>query len=212
MEIKAFQFSPFAENTYILYDKSGEAVVVDPGCYYPQEQKTLSDFLTQNNLNLKKVLYTHCHLDHTFGANYICKTYKGIEFIAHEAEQVFIESAKAHAMSFGLQMEQPPRITNFINEGDLITFGNTTLHVICVPGHSPGGLCFYNKEQGDLLPGDILFQGSIGRSDLPGGNHAQLIDGIKKKLLCLPENVVVYPGHGEYTTIGNEKASNPYLQ
>ena len=212
MEIQAFQFSPFAENTFLLYDSTGEAVIIDPGCYFPEEKKKLSDFITDNNLTLTKVLYTHCHLDHAFGANYIFNTYKGTDFIGNEAEKIFIDSAKAHAMSFGLHMEQPPKLTKFISDGDSISFGKTELLVIGIPGHSPGGLCFYNKEQGDLFPGDILFHGSIGRSDLPGGNQTQLVDGIKKKLLCLPENVVVYPGHGDYTTIGNEKAINPYLQ
>jgi glyoxylase-like metal-dependent hydrolase (beta-lactamase superfamily II) len=212
MEIKAFTFSPFAENTYLLYDATKEAVLIDPGCYFDDEKKELSDFITENDLKLTTVLYTHCHLDHAFGSKYISETYKGIEFWGNEAEKIFIDSAKAHAQSFGLQMEQPPALNKYIVEGDCITFGTTELHTICIPGHSPGGLCFYNKEQGDIIPGDILFKGSIGRSDLPGGNQNQLIEGIKKKLLTLPDFVIVYPGHGDYTTIGNEKALNPYLQ
>ena len=211
MEIKAFQFSPFAENTYLLYDSTKEAVLIDPGCYYPEEKQTLSDFISINSLKLTKVLYTHCHLDHAFGSNYISNTYKGIPFLAHQAEQLFIESALVHAQSFGLTMEQPPQITQFISDGEVIKFGETELHVIFVPGHSPGGVSFYNEKTGDLFPGDILFQGSVGRSDFPGGNHATLISGIKTKLMTLPENVVVYPGHGEYTTIGNEKALNQFL-
>jgi hydroxyacylglutathione hydrolase len=212
MEIQSFQFSPFAENTFLLFDDTKEAVLIDPGCYFPEEKKKLSDFIAEKKLILKKVIYTHCHLDHAFGANYISNTYKDVSFEAHEAEQLFIDSAKAHAKSFGLDMEQPPKLTKFITEGDVITFGNTELHILLIPGHSPGGICFYNKEQGDLFPGDILFQGSIGRSDLPGGNQSLLVNGIKSKLMNLPENVVVYPGHGEYTTIGNEKALNPYLR
>ena len=212
METKAFQFSPFAENTYLLYDSTKEAVIIDPGCYFPEEKKKLSDFIVEKQLIITKVLFTHCHLDHAFGAHYLFHTYKNISFEAHQAETVFIDSARSHAMSFGLQMEQPPQLTHFLNEGDIVSFGETELHVICIPGHSPGGLCFYNKQQGDLFPGDILFQGSIGRSDLPGGNHAQLVDGIKSKLFVLPENVVVYPGHGMYTTIGDEKSLNRFLQ
>ena len=212
MEIQAFQFSPFAENTFLLFDDTKEAVLIDPGCYFPEEKKKLSDFITDKNLKLTKVLYTHCHLDHAFGANYIFNTYKGIPFEGNEAESLFIDSAISHAKTYGLQMEQPPKLTKFITEGDIITFGNTELHIFLIPGHSPGGLCFYNKVQGDLFVGDILFQGSIGRSDLPGGNQFQLINGIKTKLLCLPENVVIYPGHGDFTTIGDEKALNPYLQ
>jgi len=212
MEIKAFQFNPFAENTFLLYDTSNEAILIDPGCYFPKEKEELSTFINDNNLKLTKVIFTHCHLDHAFGANYIFNTYTNISFEANKTEQMLLDSASDFATNYGLQMEKPPKLTNFISEGDIICFGKTELHVICIPGHSPGGLCFYNKEQGDLFPGDILFQGSIGRSDLPGGNHNQLIDGIKKKILYLPENVVVYPGHGEYTTIGNEKALNPYLQ
>src|ERR1035437_2334595 len=145
MNIKAFTFSPFAENTYLLYDSTKEAVLVDPGCYFPEEKKQLSTFITEENLKLTKVIYTHCHLDHAFGSKYIADTYKGIEFWGPEAEMMFINSAKAHAQSFGLEMEQPPILNKYITEDDIITFGTTELIVISVPGHSPGGVCFYNK-------------------------------------------------------------------
>jgi glyoxylase-like metal-dependent hydrolase (beta-lactamase superfamily II) len=212
MEIKAFTFNHFAENTYVLYDETAEAIVIDPGCYYHDEQEQLKAFIDEKHLQLKKVIFTHCHLDHVFGAQFLGKQFKNISFEAHREEVILIEHANMFSSTYGITMEQPPSLTRFIEEGESVTFGKTVLKAIFVPGHSPGSLCYYHESQGELFSGDVLFQGSIGRSDLPGGNQHLLLHGIKTKLLPLPETVVIYPGHGEYSTIGNEKALNPFLQ
>ncbi len=212
MNVKAFQFNPFMQNTYLVYDETGEAVVIDPGCYFPEEQKVFSEYLSKHSLTLKKVLYTHCHLDHAFGARYIANTYKTVTFYAHKDEQMFIDDAVQHAAMYGLKMEQPPMLDGFIADGEKISFGKTSLTAIHVEGHSKGGICFYVEADKTLFSGDVLFHRSIGRSDFPGGNHEALIKGIKSKLLTLPEDVVVCPGHGDYSLIGNEKAQNPFLQ
>lgn len=209
--IKIFPVNHFSENTYIIYDDTKECVIIDPGCYFDDEKKTILSFIEENNLILKKVLYTHCHLDHFFGAKFIKKNFETVPFAAHKTESVFIENAHDHANRFRITIEQPPALDVFIEDGDIIKFGNTELKAIWVPGHSPGSICYYNAEDNFLICGDVLFNGSIGRTDLQGGDYDLLIKGIKTKLLTLPDSCVCYSGHGPNTTIGNEKKSNPFL-
>jgi len=211
MNIKAFQFNHFAQNTYVLYDETKEAVVVDPGCFFDEERKGLRDFLTREMLVVKKIIFTHCHLDHVFGAKFLTSIIPDVGLEAHRNEKYFIDTFQQFASSFGVKAEQPPALTAFINEGDTVSFGNTSLVAILVPGHSPGSLCYYCEDNNILITGDVLFRGSVGRSDLPGGNAEILISGIVSKLLVLPDDTVVYPGHGQTSSIGHERVSNPFL-
>lgn len=210
MEIKIFVFNPVQENTYVLYDATGEAVVIDCGASTEQECKALSDFIREHELKLKYLLNTHLHFDHMLGNQYMLDTYN-LKPMYHETEEL-LPGVNKQTAGFGLPLNcKPVHADTFLNEGDEVNFGNTTLGTILVPGHSPGSLCFYNKEEGCLFAGDVLFRHSIGRTDLWGGNHNQLITGICQKLLTLPEDTIVYPGHGPATTIKDEKQFNPYL-
>ncbi|MDR1678337.1 MAG: MBL fold metallo-hydrolase [Prevotellaceae bacterium] len=211
MHIKTFIFNPVQENTYLLYDETGECAIIDAGCLFPQEENALADFIGQHNLSLKHVLNTHLHFDHAFGNAFLAKKY-GILPEAHDADEFLLPSIKDMVKRFGLDFDiEPQQPGKHLAEGDTVRFGNTELKVIHTPGHSPGGLCFYCKKDGVLFSGDTLFLESIGRSDLPGGNYDALIDSITKKLLTLPPDTVVYPGHDETTTIGHEKRFNPYF-
>ncbi|MFA6401764.1 MAG: MBL fold metallo-hydrolase [Salinivirgaceae bacterium] len=212
MNYKTFIFSPFQENTYLLYDDSKECVIVDPGNFYPQENQTLDAFITENNLKPVYIIQTHNHLDHLFGTQYLADKYQ-IPLACHADEVFWIENFKKTCAGYGLAIEtQPPLPSTFLTDGMVFIFGNTQLKVIHVPGHSAGGVAFYNAVDGLLFCGDILFNDSIGRADLPGGDYDQLIDGIKTKLLVLPEETKVFSGHGPATTIGKEKKSNPFLR
>ncbi len=211
MLIEIFCFNPFQENTFVLYDESGECVIVDPGCLSTQEEKVLSDFISANSLIPTKVLLTHSHIDHIFGLKYVVDKYK-IPIVGHPHDAFFLAQAKDYALQFGITLsDNPPLIDESCLHGDIVSFGETKLQVIHVPGHSPGGVAFYSKENNCLVCGDILFHQSIGRSDLPGGNYEMLISGIKDRLLTLPPGVNVYPGHGPSTTIKFEKENNSFL-
>lgn len=214
VNIKTFTFNAFSENTYILFDDNKEAIVFDPGCYTSQERQTLKAFITDKNLSVKKLINTHCHLDHIFGNNFISETYD-VELEFHRNEIPVLEKAHLIGDMYGVPMQPqtvpPSDYTKFIEDGDVIEVGEIRLKAILCPGHSPGSLCFYNEEQCFLIGGDVLFYGSIGRTDLPGGNHKQLIDGIHSRLMILPEDTKVYSGHGPATMIGFEKYNNPFL-
>jgi len=210
MEIASFVFSPFSENTYIIYDKTLEAVVIDPGCYDNIEKKELKNFIESKKLKVVKLLNTHCHLDHVFGNEFVKKTYH-VQTYAHEAEDFNIGFLEASARMFGIGNIESTRIDAYISEGDIIEFGESSLEVIFTPGHSPGHVVFYSKEQNFCINGDVLFKTSIGRTDLPGGNHQQLINSIKQKMFALPDDTIIYTGHGNPTTIGFEKKHNPFL-
>lgn len=212
ISIHTFTFNHFGQNTYLVYDDTKEAAVIDPGCFFEEEKQALLNFLKEKDLKLTKILFTHCHLDHAFGANFVNKQFPDIPIIGHEEENIFITEADKHAQRFGLTMEQPPTLTQYIKHGDTVTVGSSSLLALHVPGHSPGSICFYSEEAGWVVVGDVLFQNSIGRTDLHGGNYEQLISHIKKHLLNLPGNTVVYPGHGPATSIGTEKANNQFLQ
>lgn len=211
LQIETLVFSPFQENTYVLWDETSDCVIVDPGCLEIREEQRLVAFIEQHNLKPVKLINTHLHLDHVFGSAFVADKW-GLEIWAHRDDEFMIPNTVNHARNFGVSMnDNPPPVNHYINDDDDVTFGNTTLKVIHVPGHSPGGVAFYHQQSACLISGDILFRESVGRSDLPGGNHEQLIAGITQKLMTLPDNVKVYPGHGPSTIIGWEKSHNPYL-
>jgi glyoxylase-like metal-dependent hydrolase (beta-lactamase superfamily II) len=209
--IQTFVFNPFQENTFILYDETGECVIVDAGCYEDNERKILSKFISSRQLKPVKLLNTHNHLDHLFGNEFIVETYK-IKPEAHKSDDYLIDNAVEHAAIFGLTFKKPPVVSNYLTDGETIIFGNSKLTVLHVPGHTLGHVAFLNLSQKFVLTGDVLFNGSIGRTDLEGGDFETLVFSIKKKLLTLPNDVIVYPGHGPTTTIGKEKETNNFLQ
>lgn len=213
MKIKTFVFNHFGENTYVVSDESTKkCAIIDPGCFFDQEKQELKNFILSENLQVECILFTHCHLDHAFGARFATQEFPQAEICAHKNEQIFIDDALNQGLRYGINMEQPPHITRYINEDDVIRIGEIELQVIFVPGHSPGGLCFYSAKEDILFSGDVLFQNSVGRSDLIGGNHDLLIEGIVQHLLCLPNETVVYCGHGHTTTIKNERETNNFLR
>lgn len=211
MTIKTFTFNPFQENTYLLFDETKEAVLIDAGCITDTEKLTLKRFIDENNLTLKRLINTHLHLDHQFGNKFVTDTF-GLLPEANQQDEFLLANVVAQARSFGFSVEEEAQpLGTYINEGDEIEFGNCSLKAIHVPGHSPGSLAFYSEKEGVVFAGDVLFRNSIGRTDLPYGDYATLILSITKKLLPLPDSTVVYCGHGPSTTIGSEKNSNPYL-
>ncbi|HBS86476.1 MAG: MBL fold hydrolase [Bacteroidetes bacterium GWF2_38_335] len=209
--VKKFIFNDFQENTYVLYDETGECVIIDCGCYYDDEQSKLKNFIADNKLKPVKILTTHGHIDHIPGNRFVKETYK-IPIAMHQADQFLVDSVKAYGATFGFDVDEQPKADELINDGDTIRFGNSELIAFHVPGHSPGSIVFYNKQKQFIIAGDVLFYGSIGRTDLPGGSYETLISGIKSKLLVLPDEVLVYCGHGPETTIGAEKRGNPFLK
>lgn len=209
-KVKFFEFSPFSENTYVLYDDSKECIIIDPGCYDSREQKTLTGFIEDEGLRPVRLINTHCHIDHVFGNKYIAELY-GLTLEVHRNELPVLAWLPQSAMMFGVKADPSPQPGHFIEEGDLVTFGNTTLETLLTPGHSPGSLTFYCRESGFIISGDVLFFGSIGRTDLPGGDYDTLIRSIQEKLLPLEDDVKVFSGHGQMTTIGFERRYNPFL-
>lgn len=209
--VQVFTFSPIQENTYVLINEKKEGIVIDPGCYGEAERETLADFFTQNGVEPKLLLQTHCHLDHVFGTKWIFETY-GLVPRLHPNEKKMLELAPASGLLWGMPFDSYSGELVYLEDGETILFGEDRLEVLLVPGHSPGHLCFYVPEQGFIIGGDVLFRDSIGRTDLPGGSYPTLIRSIREKLWVLPDETVVYPGHGEETTIGYEKTHNPFLQ
>ena len=210
ISIQGFVFNPFLENTYILYDETKECVIIDPGCSNDEERKELSDFIKEENLKPVKLLNTHCHIDHVFGNSFVAKKYNlGLEI--HEDDLQVLHSLPQVSHLYGLNAEESIEPSSFLNEGDIVKFGNSSLEIFFTPGHSPGSISFYNKEQKLIVGGDVLFQGSIGRTDLPGGDHETLLTSIREKLFTLDDDFIVFSGHGEETTIGFEKKNNPFL-
>lgn len=211
MTVKTFVFSPFQENTYIVYFDSKEAIIIDAGCYNDVERQNLKHFIETNNLNIKYLLNTHLHLDHQFGNKFVSNTF-GLKPQAHIEDEFLLENVNAQARSFGMNInEDAQKICKYIVDNEVIEFSNSKILALHVPGHSPGSLAFYFEKEEMVFVGDVLFRGSIGRTDLPKGDYATLINSIAKKLLPLPDSTVVYSGHGPTTTIGYEKTNNPYL-
>ncbi len=212
MELKIFVNNPWQQNTVLLYDHTGEAVVIDCGCFSKAERIELKEFVDRKKLKLVALLCTHLHFDHILGNRFMQEEY-GLSAQAAEADVFLLEGVVQYATALGLRgMEEPPALGGFLKDGDVVKFGISELKVIAVSGHSPGGLCFYSADDRLLIAGDVLFEGSIGRTDLPGGNHKELIQGIKNKLFILPDDVQIIPGHGPATVIGEEKRENPFFK
>jgi glyoxylase-like metal-dependent hydrolase (beta-lactamase superfamily II) len=208
--VKIFVFNPFQENTYVLYDQSGECIVVDAGNSTQEENKQLISFLEEESLKPVQLINTHGHIDHIFGNTWFYKEY-GMKTKVHRSDEPIIRGAKEHGYLFGINMDTPPPVGKYLEDDELISFGQSSLKSIHIPGHSPGSLVFYSKEDAFVIVGDVLFQGGIGRTDLPGGDYTTLINGILNKLFTLDDEVVVYPGHGPDTTIGKERKFNPFF-
>ncbi len=208
--IKAFLNNPYQENTYLLYDETGECAIIDPGMYTAAEQDAVVNFIKAEGLKPVLLLNTHCHIDHVLGNKFVFDQY-GLKPQFHKGELVVLEAMPVWSQQSGLRYELSPLPDTYLPESGSISFGNTALELIFAPGHSPAHLCFYDVQNGIVIGGDVLFRGSIGRTDLPGGNHQQLLTNIEQKLFTLPDEVVVYPGHGPETTIGREKETNPFF-
>jgi glyoxylase-like metal-dependent hydrolase (beta-lactamase superfamily II) len=208
--LKQFVFNPFQENTFVLHDQTGECVIIDAGCYDDNEKQQLKKYISDNNLRCVKLIDTHGHVDHVLGNAFIKQTFNP-EIIIHKEDEHLLNEAQKHGIIFGFNVEQPPMPTSYIADGDIIKFGDSSLNVLFVPGHSPGSVALYSQDQNFVIVGDVLFKGSIGRTDLPGGNYDTLMDSIFNKLMKLPPETTVYPGHGPYTTIHEEALSNPFL-
>jgi glyoxylase-like metal-dependent hydrolase (beta-lactamase superfamily II) len=209
--IKYFTFNPTQENTYIISNESNLCVIIDPGCYYPEEKKELFDYIQESGLQPVHLLNTHCHTDHVMGNAFIKESF-GLSPKIHAEELIVLNHAKTLGSSFGLFMDESPSPEICLEDGGIITFGETTLKIIFTPGHSPGSVCFYNESEKYLIGGDVLFKNSIGRTDLPGGDLETLLNSISEKLFKFDEDTIVYPGHGPSTSIGYEKINNPFLK
>ncbi|MBX9734777.1 MAG: MBL fold metallo-hydrolase [Chitinophagaceae bacterium] len=210
IKVKVFTFSPIQENTYVLYNDAKQALIIDPGCYFTEEEEKLRAFIDTNALQPIQLLNTHCHLDHVFGNKWVYDTYK-TPLCIHPGEEKMLELAPLSGEKWGLPFTNYSGPIHHVQEGDTIRLGNDALTIILTPGHSPASICFYAEEQQFLIGGDVLFRESIGRTDLPGGNLDTLLKSIREKLFVLPDEVVVFPGHGIKTTIGYEKRNNPFL-
>ena len=212
LKVARFGFYMFGINTYVVYDpEEKEAAIIDPGMSRKQEFDALENFIGREGLKVTHLIKTHLHIDHAIADNWVKAKY-GVPVEAHADDAMLGERIKQQAQMFGVQAEDVAvEIDRPLKEGDIIKIGSGELKVVHVPGHSPGSICLYDEADGFVIVGDALFQGSIGRTDLPGGNHRQLVDAIKNKLLTLPKETMVLSGHGDATTIGREWESNPYL-
>ncbi len=210
LQIKLFEFSPIQENTYVLYNEFNDCLIIDPGCYYDDEKDELVNFLIKMDLKPKMLLNTHCHLDHVFGNKFIAEKF-GLTLQIHRNEKLVLDFAPKSGLLYNLPFDNYNGDFIYLEEGNKILLGNDELTVIEAPGHSPGHICFYCAAQHFIISGDVLFKRSIGRTDLPGGDHETLLKNIREKLFTLPGETKVYSGHGPVTTIGEEKNQNPFF-
>ena len=208
--VKTFYFNELRVCTYILWDDTQECLIVDPGCESAREQQRLRRFIIDHALTPTLVVNTHAHFDHVLGNLFVTTTY-AVASAIHEADSAMLANVSQQSALFGFQVEQPPAATVLLTENEPVRFGHTRLQVLHTPGHTPGGICLYAADAGFVLSGDTLFAGSIGRTDLPGGNYDALIRSIRSKLMTLPDETSVLPGHGPATTIGEERRNNPFL-
>jgi glyoxylase-like metal-dependent hydrolase (beta-lactamase superfamily II) len=210
-QLKIFPFNPLQVNSYLLYEPDGDGIIIDPSCMSEPEFSELGAFIRTNHISLKYILNTHGHFDHLFGVPMV-KAAWGPQFLIHRDDELFISRAAVQARSFGFEYDgEVPAPDGYLEDGQLVTAGAINLIVITVPGHSRGGVAFYDSEGGRVFTGDSLFAGGIGRTDLPGGDYDQLITSIREKLLVLPGVTRVFPGHGPSSTIANELQTNPFL-
>ncbi len=210
LQIKSFEFNPIQENTYILFNESKQAIIIDPGCYYDDEKDVLSSFIDKMGLKPEMLLNTHCHLDHIFGNKYVSEKYQ-LPLCIHRGEKIVLDDAPLRGLMFNLPFDNYIGTINYIEEADNIPLGKDALKVLLTPGHSPASLSFYCEADEFIVSGDVLFKQSIGRTDLPGGDFDTLINSIQTKLFTLPDATKVYSGHGPVTSIGYEKRNNPFL-
>jgi glyoxylase-like metal-dependent hydrolase (beta-lactamase superfamily II) len=211
LTIEQLTFGPFQENTYLLFNEQLECAIIDPGCYEDYEKKMLLKRISDLQLRPKFLLNTHCHLDHVFGNKLVAETFQ-LQPCLHRKEEPVLLRALESGLRFGLPFENYEGPCNWLEEGIDLFIGSDRLKILFTPGHSPGSVSFYCEEQSFVIGGDVLFRNSIGRTDLPGGNHQTLLDSIRREFWTLPDTVVVYSGHGTQTTIGHEKRENPFLK
>jgi len=198
-------------NSYILFDETRECIVVDAACYDDSEKKEFTEYIEQNQLKIVRHINTHCHIDHILGNNFVVNKFH-IYPEYHKDGLPFFSTAKGIGMTFGYDIDIAPDAKDYLKEGDEVKFGNSHLKVFYTPGHAEGSICLYCEKQGFVITGDVLFKDTIGRTDLPGSDFNKLMESIKKKLFTLPDDTVVYPGHGPETTIGYEKMNNPFIR
>ncbi len=211
ISIQKFVFNPFSENTYVVFNEEKKAVIIDPGMYYEEEEKAIDKFIISNGLKLEAIWHTHSHLDHMFGTGYVSRKYN-IDPMIFEKDLGTYQNFERVCVMYGVPIRNmPPEKVQFMDIKNGLILGETKFSVFFVPGHAPGHVVFHQSQSNVLINGDCLFRESIGRTDLPGGNHAQLIISIKNKLFTLPDNTTVFSGHGPETTIGHEKANNPFV-
>lgn len=211
LSVHKFTFNPIQENTYVLSAENGDCCIIDPGCYFEEERNELVRFIQSKNLKPVYLLNTHCHLDHVFGNKFVSETWQ-LPLYLHETEKMVLSFAPKSADMYGLPFENYNGAMKWLNPGDVIKTGGNELKVLFTPGHSPGSVSFYNEKDGYVISGDVLFSGSIGRTDLPGGDYDQLERSIKTELYTLPDETKVYSGHGGGTSIGYEKHNNPFVR
>jgi glyoxylase-like metal-dependent hydrolase (beta-lactamase superfamily II) len=209
LSVHFFTFNPFQENTYVVFDETKDAVIIDPGCSNRAEERELSEWITSTGLNVRLILLTHSHIDHILGAYFVKDKYRA-PLCIYPKDEATLRSGKVVAAMYGMDNFTPVEADMFLSEDQPVKFGNTKLTVLFLPGHAPGHVGFYHAAEKILIGGDVLFQGSIGRTDLPGGDFDTLISSIHQKVFTLGDDVVVYPGHGPSTTVGEEKVSNPF--
>ncbi len=210
LHIKSFVFSPIQENTYIIYNDAKECIIIDPGCYDDEEKEELASFIENNGLKPVKLINTHCHLDHVFGNKFVSEKYN-LKLHLHKNEEQMLNLAPTSGLMYNMPFDNYTGDFVFLKEDEDLIFGDDFFKVLLTPGHSPGSLSFYSPKNKFVISGDVLFKNSVGRSDLPGGSHDVLINSINTKLMSLPDETVVYSGHGPATTIGEERKSNPFL-
>ena len=211
MKVKGFTFNSFAENTYVIWDESSsESAIVDPGMSDFNEENELKTFVKNNSLNINYLINTHCHVDHILGVTFVKEEFNPVYFIP-EKDLMLFENAETQAQMFGVTVNKLPRPDKYLSESEKIILGNESIINLFTPGHTPGEFCLYADSSKFCITGDVLFKESIGRTDLPGGDYDTIIHSIKTKLFTLSDEVVIYPGHGEESTIGYEKQHNPFL-
>jgi hydroxyacylglutathione hydrolase len=210
IKVEKFVVNPLGENSFIISDETGECIFIDPGFYFEEEHQEIKDYVRDNNLNPVRITNTHCHFDHIMGVEFVRNEFK-IPFYAHADDDFWVEKSTQQAEMFGFVMNAVAPVDAYLVENEFVEFGNSSLKIIHILGHSPGHVVFYSEYDKILIAGDVLFYGSIGRTDLPGGNYETLISGIKNKLFDLPDDITVFCGHGPETKLGFEKRTNPFL-
>lgn len=210
LKLKSFAVNPFQQNTYLIWDSNNIAAIIDPGNSTNQENQMIKKYISENNLKLQRLLLTHAHIDHILGNRFIFDEY-GLLPEVHKEDLYFIEVMGKTADMYGVPYEQSPMPEKFLEDKQVIQLGELKFNCIFTPGHSPGSITFYFEKEKVMIAGDVLFNGSIGRTDLPKGDHSTLISSIKHKLLPLGDDIKVYSGHGPSTVTGHEKLNNPFL-